>query len=157
MGILKIPSDILEETGEYLQVIFMGLMFTFVYNYFAALLRALGNSVVPLFLAVFSSGKHCLDLVFILKFHMGTAGAAWATILAQFLSALGIGLYVCVKMPHLLPGRRHFYRDRNILKTISRYSILTCAQQSVMNFGILMVQGLVTATESRLWRLLRQQ
>lgn len=146
MGILKIPSDILEETGEYLQVIFMGLMFTFVYNYFAALLRALGNSVVPLlFLAVSALGNIVLDLVFILKFHMGTAGAAWATILAQFLSALGIGLYVCVKMPHLLPGRRHFYRDRNILKTISRYSILTCAQQSVMNFGILMVQGLVNS------------
>ena len=146
MGILKIPPDILEETGEYLQVIFMGLMFTFVYNYFAALLRALGNSVVPLlFLAVSALGNIVLDLVFILKFHMGTAGAAWATILAQFLSALGIGLYVCVKMPHLLPGRRHFYRDRNILKTISRYSILTCAQQSVMNFGILMVQGLVNS------------
>lgn len=146
MGILKIPSDILEETGEYLQVIFMGLMFTFVYNYFAALLRALGNSVVPLlFLAVSALGNIVLDLVFILKFHMGTAGAAWATILAQFLSALGIGLYVCVKMPHLLPGKRHCYRDRNILKTISRYSILTCAQQSVMNFGILMVQGLVNS------------
>ena len=146
MGILKIPSDILEETGEYLQVIFMGLIFTFVYNYFAALLRALGNSVVPLlFLAVSALGNIVLDLVFILKFHMGTAGAAWATILAQFLAALGIGLYVCVKMPHLLPGERHFYRDRNILKTISRYSILTCAQQSVMNFGILMVQGLVNS------------
>ena len=146
MGILKIPSDILEETGEYLQVIFMGLIFTFVYNYFAALLRALGNSVVPLlFLAVSALGNIVLDLVFILKFHMGTAGAAWATILAQFLAALGIGLYVCVKMPHLLPGKRHFYRDRNILKTISRYSILTCAQQSVMNFGILMVQGLVNS------------
>ena len=146
MGILKIPSDILEETGEYLQVIFMGLIFTFVYNYFAALLRALGNSVVPLlFLAVSALGNIVLDLVFILKFHMGTAGAAWATILAQFLAALGIGLYVCVKIPHLLPGKRHFYRDRNILKTISRYSILTCAQQSVMNFGILMVQGLVNS------------
>ena len=71
MGILKIPSDILEETGEYLQVIFMGLMFTFVYNYFAALLRALGNSVVPLlYLAVSALGNNVMDLVFIQKFHM---------------------------------------------------------------------------------------
>ena len=90
-------------------------------------------------------GNIVLDLVFILKLHMGTEGAAWATILAQLLSALGIGLYVWIKMPHLLPERRHFYWDRNILKTISRYSILTCVQQSVMNFGILMVQGLVNS------------
>ena len=144
--ILQIPSDILTETREYLQVIFMGLMFTFIYNYFAALLRALGNSVIPLlFLAVSALGNIVLDLVFILKFHMGTAGAAWATILAQFLSALGIGLYVWIKMPHLLPEKRHFYRDQTILKRISKYSILTCLQQSVMNFGILMVQGLVNS------------
>ena len=144
--ILQIPLDILTETREYLQVIFMGLMFTFIYNYFAALLRALGNSVIPLlFLAVSALGNIVLDLVFILKFHMGTAGAAWATILAQFLSALGIGLYVWIKMPHLLPEKRHFYRDQTILKRISKYSILTCVQQSVMNFGILMVQGLVNS------------
>ncbi len=144
--ILQIPLDILTETREYLQVIFMGLMFTFIYNYFAALLRALGNSVIPLlFLAVSALGNIVLDLVFILKFHMGTAGAAWATILAQFLSALGIGLYVWIKMPHLLPEKRHFYRDQMILKRISKYSILTCVQQSVMNFGILMVQGLVNS------------
>lgn len=146
MRLLQIPADILAETREYLQVIFVGLLFTFIYNYFAALLRALGNSMVPLlFLAVSALGNIVLDLVFILKLHMGTAGAAWATILAQLLSALGIGLYVWIKMPHLLPERRHFYWDRNILKTISRYSILTCVQQSVMNFGILMVQGLVNS------------
>ncbi len=146
MRLLQIPADILAETREYLQVIFVGLLFTFIYNYFAALLRALGNSMVPLlFLAVSALGNIVLDLVFILKLHMGTEGAAWATILAQLLSALGIGLYVWIKMPHLLPERRHFYWDRNILKTISRYSILTCVQQSVMNFGILMVQGLVNS------------
>ena len=146
MRLLQIPADILAETRGYLQVIFVGLLFTFIYNYFAALLRALGNSMVPLlFLAVSALGNIVLDLVFILKLHMGTEGAAWATILAQLLSALGIGLYVWIKMPHLLPERRHFYWDRNILKTISRYSILTCVQQSVMNFGILMVQGLVNS------------
>ena len=146
MRLLQTPADILAETREYLQVIFVGLLFTFIYNYFAALLRALGNSMVPLlFLAVSALGNIVLDLVFILKLHMGTEGAAWATILAQLLSALGIGLYVWIKMPHLLPERRHFYWDRNILKTISRYSILTCVQQSVMNFGILMVQGLVNS------------
>lgn len=146
LGLLQIPADIWGDTKSYLQVIFLGLFFTFVYNYFAALLRALGNSMIPLlFLAVSALGNIIFDLVFILNFRMGTAGAAWATILAQLLSAVGIGLYVCLKMPHLLPGRRHFYRDKHILHTISRYSILTCVQQSVMNFGILMVQGLVNS------------
>lgn len=146
LAVFQIPADILKDTKAYLQIIFIGLVFTFVYNYFAALLRALGNSLVPLmFLAVSALGNIVLDLVLILEFHMGTAGAAWATITAQFLSALGIGIYVWVKMPHLLPGRRHFYRDSEILKKITRYSLLTCVQQSVMNFGILMVQGLINS------------
>ena len=70
---------------------------------------------------------------------------AGATITAQLLSAAGIGLYVYLKMPRLLPEKRHFYRDEKILRTICRYSLLTCVQQSVMNFGILMVQGLINS------------
>ena len=146
LSLLQIPENIMGDTKAYLQVIFIGLGFTFVYNYFATLLRALGNSLVPLlFLAVSALGNIVLDLVLILVFHMGTAGAAWATITAQLLSAAGIGLYVYLKMPRLLPEKRHFYRDEKILRTICRYSLLTCVQQSVMNFGILMVQGLINS------------
>ena len=109
LAVFQIPADILKDTKAYLQIIFIGLVFTFVYNYFAALLRALGNSLVPLmFLAVSALGNIVLDLVLILEFHMGTAGAAWATITAQFLSALGIGIYVWVKNAPSFAGQAPF-------------------------------------------------
>ena len=146
LTLFQIPETIFNETKDYLQVIFYGLVFTFIYNYFAALLRAVGNSVAPLvFLAIAAITNIILDLVFILVFHMGVSGAAWATITAQCLSAVGIAVYMLVKRPELLPGRRHFYRDKQTLSTLARYSFLTCIQQSVMNFGILMIQGLVNS------------
>ena len=146
LSLFQIPETIFSETKAYLQVIFFGLIFTFIYNYFASLLRAVGNSAAPLmFLAIAAVTNIILDLVFIIVFHMGVAGAAWATIIAQCLSAVGIALYMLIKMPQLLPGRNDFYKDRETFATLARYSFLTCIQQSVMNFGILMIQGLVNS------------
>ncbi len=89
LKILQIPEDILPETKKYLQIIFYGISFTFVYNYFAALLRALGNSAAPLiFLAISAILNIILDLLFIINFKMGVDGAAWATIISQFVSAI---------------------------------------------------------------------
>lgn len=144
--LFQIPNDIFNQTEMYLQIIFYGLIFTFVYNYFACLLRAIGNSSVPLvFLAVSAITNIILDLVFVLIFHMGVSGAAWATITSQGFSAVGITLYMFIKMPHMLPGRRHFCINKEILSTLTRFSFLTCIQQSVMNFGILMIQGLINS------------
>lgn len=90
LSIFQIPESIFNETREYLQIIFYGLIFTFIYNYFASLLRAVGNSAAPLiFLAISAVTNIILDLAFILVFDMGVAGAAWATITAQALSAVG--------------------------------------------------------------------
>nr|WP_317414038.1 MATE family efflux transporter [uncultured Solibaculum sp.] len=146
LAVLQIPGNILDETKEYLQVIFYGILFTFLYNYFASLLRAIGNSSMPLvFLAVSALLNIILDLTFIICFHMGVAGAAWATIISQAVSAVGIGLYSFKKLPLLRLNRRHFHFDKNLLKHITQYSFLTCVQQSIMNLGILMIQGLVNS------------
>ena len=100
LAVLQIPGDILGQTKEYLQVIFYGILFTFLYNYFASLLRAIGNSTMPLiFLAISAILNIVLDLGFILWFHMGVAGAAWATIISQAVSAAGIMLYSFRKVP----------------------------------------------------------
>ena len=84
---------------DYLWVIFLGILATFLYNYFANLLRAIGNSMVPLlFLAVSSILNIILDLLFVLKFHWGVQGAAGATVFSQYVSGIGICIYAYVKV-----------------------------------------------------------
>ena len=146
LDFLRVPDAVLGGMREYLLVIFAGLIATSLYNYFSCLLRALGNSSVPLmFLAVSALVNVGLDLLFVLGFGWGVAGAAWATVLAQYASAIGILVYVLSKCKRLLPKRADLRYHPRILREIFNLSSLTCLQQSVMNFGILMVQGLVNS------------
>lgn len=143
---LSIPPECVKYTREYLSIIFIGLTAVFVYNFVASILRSIGNTVVPLvFLAVSAVVNIVLDLLFILCFHMGVPGAAWATVIAQSLSAVCITVYVFIKAKHLCPERRHLHYDKGLLKRIISNSAMTAIQQSIMNFGILMVQGLVNS------------
>ena len=129
---------------EYLSVIFCGIAATFLYNYFASLLRALGNSVVPLiFLAVSTVLNIALDLWFVLGLKRGVTGAAEATVIAQYVSGIGIAVYTWFRCPQFRTGPRAI--SWSCVREIASFSILTCVQQSVMNLGILMVQGLVNS------------
>ena len=144
MILLDIPHDIYDDTRLYLYIIFYGIGFTFLYNYFASLLRALGNSTIPLwFLGVAAILNVILDLVFILIFDMGIGGAAWATVIAQAVSALGIMIYCMNKLNILHFSKHHLQFHKAIFYMILSFSLLTCVQQSVMNFGILLVQRLI--------------
>lgn len=146
MGLLQVPEGIYGLMREYLWVIFFGIGAVFLYNYFASLLRAVGNSAVPLiFLGISALLNIVLDLLFVLVFHRGAAGAAEATVISQFVSGAGICIYTMVKLPQFRPAAAHMRFDRAVLGEIARFSVLTCVQQSVMNFGILMVQGLVNS------------
>ncbi len=146
LDFLRVPDAVRGGMREYLLVIFAGLIATSLYNYFSCLLRALGNSSVPLmFLAVSALANVGLDLLFVLGFGWGIAGAAWATVLAQYASGIGILIYVLAKCKRLLPKRADLRYHPRILREIFNLSSLTCLQQSVMNFGILMVQGLVNS------------
>ena len=143
---MNVPSDVYQMMYDYLWVIFVGISFVFLYNFFAALLRAVGNSLAPLLFLAFSAITNIvLDLVFVLVFKMGVAGAAWATVIAQILSAVGITIYTLVKFSQFFPERKYRKMNLVVLKEIFQYAFLTCIQQSVMNFGILMVQGLVNS------------
>ena len=143
---LRVPATVWGGMREYLLVVFAGLVATSVYNYLACLLRALGNSAAPLvFLGVSALLNVGLDLLFVPVLGWGIAGAAWATVIAQYVSAAGMLVYVLSKCRILLPKRSELHLNRSILGEIFRLSSLTCAQQSVMNFGILMVQGLVNS------------
>ena len=109
-------------------------------------LRAIGNSVVPLaFLAVSAVLNIALDLWFVLGLNRGVAGAAEATVIAQYLSGVGIAVYTLARFPqaHAI-GKLSGLRRARVREVLS-FSTLTCVQQSVMNLGILMVQGLVNS------------
>lgn len=141
---LQIPAELSGAMGDYLRIIFAGLFATFLYNFFACVLRAVGNSVAPLcFLGISALLNVGLDLLFVLEFSWGIAGAAWATVIAQYVSGLGLTLYTLLHCPELRPRKSELAFDRRILREILDLSLLTCAQQSTMNFGILLVQRLV--------------
>lgn len=161
---LRVPQEVTGGMQQYLYIIYIGLIATSLYNFFACLLRALGNSTVPLvFLALSSLLNIGLDLLFVVVFRWGIRGAAAATVVSQYVAGIGILLYVVMwqKKAHSERAKskiectaeeqkslsKTFYRgfDPAIMKEILTLSSLTCLQQSVMNFGILMVQGLVNS------------
>lgn len=146
LHILQVPESIYGLMYEYVWMIFWGIGFVFLYNYFAFLLRAMGNSLTPLYFlgaaAVLNIG---LDLLFVVGFRMGAQGAAFATVLSQAASGAGIAVYVWRKEPGLLPGREEFALDKRTVREVIRHSFAASIQQSVMNFGILMIQGLVNS------------
>lgn len=143
---LRVPDEVWDGMKAYLLVIFAGIIATSLYNYFSCLLRALGNSTIPLvFLAVSAVLNIGLDLLFVAVLPWSIRGAALATVIAQYVSGIGITLYVLLKCRDLLPSREDLQFNRQILGEIGNLSSMTCVQQSVMNFGILMVQGLVNS------------
>lgn len=146
LSLLQVPVEIRGLMKSYLLVIFAGIGGTFLYNYFSCILRAVGNSVAPLWFLGFSAGLNImLDLLFVLVFHWGVWGAGFATSIAQWLSGLGLFLYAMIRVPELRVGRQHMRWNREAAGNLCSLSVITSAQQSIMNFGILMVQGRVNS------------
>lgn len=152
--LLKVPVKLQAMMMEYMVWVFAGIMAVFLYNFYANLLRAMGNAVIPLyFLGASAVLNILLDLLFIIVWHQGVRGAAIATVLSQYVSGIGIALYY-ERKKHLLiasgpepsPEKKQYRKwDSGIVGEIASLSVLTCLQQSIMNFGILMVQGLVNS------------
>ena len=146
LHLLQVPADIYEMMREYLWMIFWGILATFLYNFFSCLLRAAGNSVVPLvFLGISAVLNIGLDLLFVVVLKRGVQGAAEATVISQYVSGVGLFIYTLLFFREFCPRREDMRWRKEILKEILHLSSMTCIQQSVMNFGILMVQGLVNS------------
>ena len=146
LALLRVPTDVIPLMKTYLLIIFAGIAATFLYNYCASVLRAIGNAVVPLlFLTVSAVLNVALDLCFVIVLRLGVGGAAFATVLAQFVSGIGILLYILLRFPDLRPKKDDCRCSRKALGRILNLSLMTCLQQSIMNFGILMIQGLVNS------------
>lgn len=144
LHLLKIPDQLYDMTFSYVRIVFAGMFFIFLYNFFSFLLRSLGNSSTPLFFLAFSSILNIiLDIYFIASLSLGIAGAALATVISQAISGIGISIYAWNKLHLISILQSHISKER--LKQIMIHDISTGMQQSVMNFGILMIQGLVNS------------
>lgn len=146
LRILQTPKELMVLTREYVTVVFAGIIFVFLYNFFAYLLRAIGNSFMPLvFLAGSSVLNIALDLWFVVGLSWGVGGAALATVIAQAVSGSGLLIYSLLKLPVLKDNNKRIGWNSRRLKQIIVNDVATGMQQSVMNFGILMIQGLVNS------------
>lgn len=146
LTLLRVPPDIVPLMKTYTAIMYSGIPATFLYNYFAALLRSAGNSLTPvLFLAASAVANIILDLWFILQLKLGVGGAAAATVISQYLSALLLFWHIYAKQPEFRLKPQAFRLKKQSLTQIIHFSFLTSLQQSVMNLGILMVQGLVNS------------
>lgn len=146
LGWLSVPDDVYGMMRSYLVIIFSGIVFTFISNFYSSLLRAVGDSLTPLmFFAVSAVLNIGLDLFCILVLDMGIEGAAAATVVSQAVGALLIVWHTYRKRPELRLCRDDMRFDKAGFNEILSFSSLTCIQQSIMNFGILLVQGLVNS------------
>lgn len=142
--ILQVPNELFSMTKTYLYYVFFGIFATFIFNYFSNLLRGLGNSFIPLvFLSLSVFLNIGLDFYFVYSLHMGVKGAAVATVVSQYVSAVGMFIYTYYRYKMLRLKKEDMHFNESIVKDIVSLSGYTCIQQSVMNFGILMVQGIV--------------
>lgn len=146
LWILQTPEQVFTPLKSYLLIIFAGIPATFVYNYYASSLRATGNSTSPLiFLAISAMLNIVLDILFVAVFNFGIKGAAAATIIAQYVSAAGLVIFTVKKAPLLKLCKKCMKFKKEYFRPILSLSVLTSLQQSIMNFGILMVQGRVNS------------
>ena len=146
LHLLQIPSDLFDMMKSYITIIFAGIPAVFLYNFLAYSLRSLGNSMAPLFFLSISSFLNIvLDVLFITRLHAGVAGAASATVIAQHVCALGLLIYTAAVEPICREVMLQRRIDWNRMQIIMKNDASTCLQQSIMNFGILMIQGLVNS------------
>lgn len=146
ISLLQIPAELTTDTKTYLAFVFIGFFATFIYNFFSNILRGMGNSAVPLiFLGISVMMNIGLDMLFIIPLEMGIAGAAIATVISQYAACIGILLYFFIAGRDYIPHKCDMKFDRGNIRDILSLSGFTCLQQSVMNFGILMIQGLVNS------------
>ena len=146
MRLMQVPADVYEDMAEYLAVIFLGLPALFLYNFYAAAERAVGNSRTPLlFMAVSALMNVFLDLYFVISLGWGVWGAALATIISQWAAGLGITLLSVTRHRILRFSVRDMVPEKSLFMELLSLSVLTSLQQSIMNLGILCVQGIVNS------------
>ncbi len=138
------PGEILDDADIFLKIIFGGLIFSFLYNFYSSSLRAIGDSNTPLIFLIISCVLNAvLCIVFVAGFKLGVAGSAIATVIAQGISSLLCVAYVYTRIPLLSLKKDELVVEKDLLKLSLQYSWVTALQQTCIYIGKLMVQGVV--------------
>lgn len=141
LEIMRTPEDIFDDAYAYIMVICAGIAAQMLYNLLAAILRAIGNSKVPLYFLILSALLNIvLDLVFIIVFKLGAAGAAWATVVSQGISGILCLIYIIKKVPVLHLTREDWQLKPQLVKQQLGVGLPMALQYSITALGTMMVQ-----------------
>ena len=144
LKLMQVDASILREAAGYLRIVAAGLVFNFIYNYFAGTLRAMGDAKSPLLFLGLSAGLNILgDLFFVVTLGMGVHGAAMATVLSTALSSVLCWIYIQRKITFLRMGRQWLTFDGSLLKLTLQYGFVSAMQQSAVQIGKLGIQSIV--------------
>ena len=144
LHLLQVDASIMEMTRQYLRIIFLGLMFTFLYNFFSSTLRALGDSASPLYFLIISAVLNIFgDLFFVIVLKVGSNGCAISTVLSEALCCLFCIIYIQKKVPILRLGKKWLVFDSRLLKKTIAYGWASAMQQATVQMGKIAIQALV--------------
>ena len=144
LHLLQVDVSIMEMTRQYLRIIFLGLMFTFLYNFFSSTLRALGDSASPLYFLIISAVLNIFgDLFFVIVLKAGSNGCAISTVLSEALCCLFCIIYIQKKVPILRLGKKWLVFDSRLLKKTIAYGWASAMQQATVQMGKIAIQALV--------------
>lgn len=142
--LLQVDPSIMSMTVQYLRIIFLGLMFTFLYNFFSSTLRALGDSASPLYFLIISAILNIFgDLFFVIVLKAGSNGCAISTVLSEALCCLFCIIYIQKKVPILRLGKKWLVFDARLLKKTIAYGWASAMQQATVQMGKIAIQALV--------------
>lgn len=143
MSLLNTPENIKDDAVLYLRIYFLGLPFLFMYNILSSVFNSLGKSRIPLFLLIFSSLLNIVfDIAAVTALGMGIAGAAWATLLSQALSAV-LSFIILLKTLKVMDGRMKRLFSSSIFSSMTKIALPSIIQQTTINFGMMLVQSVV--------------
>ena len=144
LRLIQVPKEVMPDALAYLRIIFIGILFTFIYNFLANTLRALGDSKTPLYFLVASAILNVLgDLLFVAVFGWGVAGSAISTVLSEASSCLFCALYIRKRVPLLCLGKRWFVFDKSLMKKTISYGSTSAMQQVCLQIGKTIIQAVV--------------
>ena len=144
LRLMQVPQKIIPMTSDFLRIMFLGLAFTFLYNFLANTLRALGDSRTPLYFLMTSAILNVIgDLIFVVWFHWGVTGSAISTVCCEGLSCLFCAVYIKRKVPFLQLGKQWMVFDKSLLSKTLSYGNTSALQQACLQMGKLIIQSLV--------------
>lgn len=144
LKIMQTDEQVMGIAAAYLRIILLGLVFTFIYNFYASVLRALGDSRTPLYFLAISSVLNIIgDLFFVVVLHWGSNGCAIATVISEGISCLLCGIYIKKKVPVLCLGKKWLVFDKELLIRTVQYGWTSAMQQATVQLGKLGIQAIV--------------